>query len=96
MVHQLPGTTLIHASKTRSSYDREAKLDWDKVCGVKLPPWEEMVTGAILGVVELVDCLPASSVAASPWVEGPVCSVLAKPRAFAEPVAWRRLNPHAA
>jgi hypothetical protein len=83
------GPLLIHASKTRSSYDREAKLDWLKVYGVELPRWEEMPTGGLLGIVDLVDCLPVNQTVLSPWVEGPVCWVLAKPRPFPEAVAYR-------
>jgi hypothetical protein len=83
------GPLLIHASKTRSSYDREAKLDWLKVYGVALSRWEDLVTGAIVGVVDLVDCLPASQVSPSRWVEGPVCWVLENPRSFPEAVPYR-------
>jgi hypothetical protein len=83
------GPLLIHASKTKSSYDREARLDWLKVYGVELPKWEELVAGAILGVVELVDCLQVSGVGPSRWVEGPVCWVLADPRAYAAPISFR-------
>ncbi len=86
------GPLLIHASKTRSSYDREPRLDWGKVYGVALPKWEELVTGAIVGVVELVDCLPVASVPTSPWVEGPVCWLVANPIAFTEPVPWRGMQ----
>ena len=80
---------MIHASKTRSSYDREAQVDWLKVYGVVIPKWQEMVVGAIVGVVELVDCLPVSGVEPSTWVEGPVCWVLANPRAFTDPALYR-------
>jgi hypothetical protein len=83
------GPFLIHASKTRSSYDREARLDWSKLYGVALPKWEELVVGAIVGVVEVVECLPASQVDPGPWVEGPVCWILANPRAFSNPKALR-------
>ena len=83
------GPLLIHASKTRSSYDREAQIDWEKVYGVALPPWDELMFGALVGVVELVDCLPVSQVTASPWVEGPVCWVMSNPRAFTSPVPLR-------
>jgi hypothetical protein len=38
-----------------------------------VPKWEELAIGAIVGMVELVDCLPASRVDSSPWVEGPMC-----------------------
>ncbi len=83
------GPLLIHASKTRKSYDSLAELDWEKVYGVELPKWEELVTGSLVGVVEVVDCLPASEATPSPWVQGPMCWVLANPRAFTEPVAYR-------
>ena len=86
------GPLLIHASKTRSSYDREAQLDWEKLYGVALPPWEELVIGALLGVVELVDCLPASRVDQSPWVEGPACWVLRNPLAFTKPISLRGMQ----
>jgi hypothetical protein len=80
---------VVHASKTRSSYDREARLDWSQVYGVELPKWEELVVGAIVGVVELVDCLPVSRVEPSPWVEGRICWVLSNPRSFADPALYR-------
>jgi hypothetical protein len=83
------GPLLIHASKTKTSYDREAKLDWLKVYEVDLPTWEELTVGALVGVVELVDCLPVSQVAPSPWVEGPVCWVLANPRLFSGNLPYR-------
>jgi len=86
------GPLLIHASKTRSSYDREAKLDWLKLYGVALRRWEELTAGALVGVVDLVDCLPVAQVATSPWVEGPVCWVLANPRPFPNPVLWRGMQ----
>ena len=83
------GPLLIHTSKKKATYDREAKHDWLKLYGVVLPPWHELPTGAIVGVVKLVDCLQASQVDPSPWVEGPVCWVLANPRSFSEPVPYR-------
>ena len=86
------GQLLIHASKTRSSYDREAKVDWPNVSGVALPQWEELVVGPLVGVVELVDCLHVSGVDPSPWVEGPECWVLTNPRPFTNPVPWRGMQ----
>jgi hypothetical protein len=59
---------------------------------VALPRWEEIVVGAIVGVEELVDCVPVSSVAASPWLEGPMCWVLANPRMFPEALAMRGMQ----
>jgi ASCH domain len=86
------GPLLIHASKTRSSFDREALIDWVKVYGVALPPWELMPTGGLIGIVDLVDCLPVNQTVLSPWVEGPVCWVLANPRPFPETVALRGMQ----
>src|SRR5580704_17656926 len=70
------GPLLIHASKARSSYDRGAQIDWAQAYGVASPPWEGLVVGALVGVVDLVECLRASQGTANPLVEGPVCWVL--------------------
>jgi hypothetical protein len=51
-----------------------------------------MAVGSLVGVVELVDCLPASLVYPSPWVEGPVCWLLSNPRPFPEAVALRGMQ----
>ena len=86
------GPILVHASKSRASYDREKKLDWKALYGVDLPPWEELITGAIVGVVDVVDCVsPTSSraIRLNPWTEGPVCWVLANPRPLPKPVPFR-------
>ena len=86
------GPLLIHASKSRASYDREMQLDWKALYGVDLPPWEELVTGAVVGMVDVVDCVsPTSSraIRLNPWTEGPVCWVLANPRSLPQPVPFR-------
>jgi hypothetical protein len=81
------GPLLIHASKSRRSYDREAALYWPGRYGVALPAWDDLPTGVVVGIVDLVDCLPP--VGLGPWAEGPVCWVLARPRAFSVPVPFR-------
>jgi ASCH domain len=81
------GPLLIHASKSRRSYDREAALYWPSRYGVDLPAWDELPAGAIVGIVDLVDCLPPAGL--GPWAEGPVCWVFARPRTFAVPVPFR-------
>ena len=86
------GPILVHASKSRVSFDREKTLDWKALYGVDLPPWEELVTGAVVGVVDVVDCVsPTSSraIRLNPWTEGPVCWVLANPRPLPQPVPFR-------
>lgn len=48
--------------------------------GVRVPPIEGLKFGAIIGAVELVDCVQSHS---SRWFEGPVGLVLANPIQFA-------------
>lgn len=86
------GPLLIHASKSRASYDREKLFDWRGVYGVEMPPWESLVTGAIIGVADLVDCVPIGQVRPTPWTEGPWCWVLENPQTFAEPIPFRGMQ----
>ncbi|MBL8191839.1 MAG: ASCH domain-containing protein [Acidobacteria bacterium] len=58
---QLRGTIAIHASKglTRAEYKADVKRlprRWQK----EIPAFEEMTRGAIVGVVDLVDCVAES------------------------------------
>jgi len=50
---------------------------------------EWLIFGALLGVVELVDCGPVSQHAGNPWAFGPICWELAKPRPLAKPVPYK-------
>lgn len=90
------GPLLIHASKSKTSYEAQDRNDWRERYGVELPEWDSMVTGAILGVVELASCArlddPDLSGQQRAWLyahrfaEGPVCWVLKNARAFTEPI----------
>ena len=51
--------------------------------GVHAPEEAELVLSAIIGIVELIDCVESSR---SKWFEGPFGLVLAKPRALKTPV----------
>lgn len=51
------GPLLIHAAKSQTTYNAQDLERWKKWFGVCLPPWSELVTGAIVGVVEVVDCV---------------------------------------
>jgi hypothetical protein len=73
---------------------------WENRFGVRLPLWAELATGAVIGVVKLVDCVrpmwAAPERAEAPglgecrWAEpGSWCWVLANPRPFAKPVPYR-------
>jgi len=99
------GPLLIHASKSRRSSDAWLADEWRERFGLDRPPWEELPTGVLVGVVELVACLPlaewrewhaagdprATHVEAmtSPWAEGPWCWVLAEPKALEEVKPWK-------
>src|SRR5829696_3543555 len=52
------GPLLIHAARSRKSYNRQDAAQWPALYGVELPAWTELTTGAILGVVEVIDCVP--------------------------------------
>jgi hypothetical protein len=89
------GPLLVHAGKSRRWYDAEDPEDWKEAYGVELPRWELMATGAVVGVVELVDCVRPALDYFLPgrgpcvWAEGPWCWVLERPRAFPAPVPLR-------
>jgi hypothetical protein len=91
------GPLLIHASKSRASYDRQRPADW-AMAGLILPSWEDLTKGAILGVVDVIDCVQKERDYFLPghgpniWVEGPWLWVLANPRAFENPVPFRGLQ----
>jgi ASCH domain len=90
------GLLLIHAAKSRVSYDRQDAKAWRERYGVELPPWESLTTGAIIGVVEVVDCVRVGAggdvgrFGNSEWaVEGGYGWVLANARAFAVTLPFR-------
>jgi hypothetical protein len=93
------GPLLIHASKSRRSYDRLDANAWERRFGVILPPWEELVKGAIVGIVEVVDCVrtvgtrvgcnQVPGLGECLWAEPDAwCWVLTNPRACAVPVPF--------
>jgi hypothetical protein len=53
-----------------------------------LPPWDELDFGALIGIVDVVDCLPLAEVAADPFAVGPWCWMLANARRI-KPVPFR-------
>ncbi|MDP3737505.1 MAG: ASCH domain-containing protein [Hyphomonadaceae bacterium] len=82
------GTLAIHAGRAS---DDDAFFDFVAQRGlastVKLvrADSEGLVRGAVIGIVDLVDCVERST---SPWFEGPFGFVLANPRLL-EPVSCR-------
>jgi hypothetical protein len=71
---------LIHAGKSRSRIGDYGEGE---------PSESSLVFGAILGRVELVDCVRVERVAGQPFAEGPWCWILRNPVAFDEPVPYR-------
>jgi hypothetical protein len=77
------GPLVLHASKSR----RNVGGDFTRLLP-GLPPWEQLPYGALVGVVELVDCVPVHEVADDSFAEEPWCWVLARPRVI-DPVSFR-------
>ncbi len=82
------GPLVIHAAKSRASYNRQDVGAWYRLHGQTLPDWEDLTKGALLGIVEVVDCVRVADAPRSLWVEGPWCWVLANPRPFAKPILY--------
>jgi hypothetical protein len=79
------GPLFIHAGKSRRFR-----------CELRgLPPWDSLVFGALVGVVEVVGCVSFDELKdgslferRSEWAEGPWCWLLRNPRAF-DPIPYR-------
>ncbi len=86
------GPLLVHAGKSRAYLDCEKPSDWQRRYGKCFRP-EELHFGFVLGVVDLIGCLPYRpgdlGCHHSPWAEGPWCFVLEKPRALPFPYPLR-------
>lgn len=91
------GPLAIHASKTRASYDAQDPATWLSLFGLELPPWESLAAGALVGVMDLVDCVQVPvgvggyipGRGKSAWAQGPWLWVVENPRPLAEPVPCR-------
>jgi hypothetical protein len=74
------GPLLIHAGKSRSRLGHYGPGEPDHL---------HLDFGTIIGVVELVDCIPVAQVRDQPFAEGPWCWILENPRPLAQPIPWR-------
>ena len=89
----LPQRIYVHAGKTSDvnpgPYSRTQSDIMDllnpgqQVCFLKAKPWP---LGAIIGELDIVDCVPESF---SDWFEGPYGLVLANPVAYSEPIPYK-------
>ena len=77
------GPLVIHAGKSMA-WDEHGRQFLAKM-GLRVP--ERLPLGAIVGVVDLVDCVRVEDLARSAWASGPFCWVLSNPRKVA-PMAW--------
>ena len=80
------GQLLIHASKSRRLLTGDYRA---LVPGLRGLPTDQLPFGALVGVVELVDCVPFRQVAGDPFAEGPWCWLLADPRPLPALVPWK-------
>lgn len=88
------GRVAIHASKTMTRDDYEGCLAtchhisriWPFPPDLALPRRADLTFGALIGTVEIVDCVASST---SPWFFGEFGFVLREPRLFQQPIPWR-------
>jgi ASCH domain len=80
------GPILIHAARSRFHLTGTAPEVWHAAGLVGLPDFDRLAFGAVIGTVELVDCLPLAEVRGQDFAEGPVCWVLKDPRPLRDPV----------
>ena len=73
---RLRGTIAVHAG---FNYEKAAELPR----GVRIPPEDEIIRGAIIGTVDVIDVVDRHR---SKWFEGPFGFVLQNPRPLAKPV----------
>lgn len=59
---------------------------WPERYGIACPDPDSLAFGAVIGSVEVVDCVPSGKMEGDPWVIGPWCWVLANPVPLASPV----------
>jgi len=78
---KIRGRVAIHAAKTPNHNDL-ARL---RRRGIPVPDMADLPRGALVGSVEIVDCVSESP---SPWFTGPFGFLLRDPRPLAESIPW--------
>lgn len=76
------GPLLIHAGKSRLRLWPGMENEFEGFPGV-----DRLAFGAIIGRVELIDCVPLSAVARHRFAEGPYCWLFRDAKAFG-PIPW--------
>jgi hypothetical protein len=79
------GRVAIHAASgmTRAEYEDGYESIKSIKPRLKIPAYEDMARGAIIGTVEIIDCVEDSD---SPWFRGKYGFVLARPKKLSEPI----------
>lgn len=79
------GRVAIHASAgmTRAEYEEDCKSIHKRKPNIKIPAYEDMARGAIIGTVEIIDCVEDSK---SIWYTGYIGFVLKRPKKLPEPI----------
>jgi hypothetical protein len=82
---RIRGRIAIHAAQgmTREEYERGCTYIKRIKPRAKIPPYEDLERGEILGTVEIVDSIQDSG---SPWFEGEYGFVLSHPKKLPEPI----------
>jgi hypothetical protein len=79
------GPLLIHAARSLAEF--ADNRDYSRLMP-ELPPLEDIPFGMILGIVDVIDCVPFEEVVGDPFAEGPWCWITENPRPI-EPVPFR-------
>jgi len=75
------------AGMTRAEYEDGCKSILKRKPKLKIPAYEELVRGAIVGTVEIVDCVEKSN---SSWhAKKQIGFVLAHPKKLSDPIAYK-------
>lgn len=81
------GQLAIHAGKSEKWIEPYLFNQTNPYPRVAIIP--ELVFGAIIGTVDLVDCVPLEKVEGQPYAGGPWCWILENPRPLSEPIPWK-------
>jgi ASCH domain len=79
------GRVAIHAAvgMTREEYENGCEYIKSINRRIKIPAYEDLARGAMIGTVEILDCVRGSN---SLWFEGEYGFVLARPKKLPEPI----------
>lgn len=84
------GPLAIHASKSRAEVAPPGMRELLADERTEVPPSESLTYGAIVAIVDLVDCVRAEELpaefAGDPFAAGPFCWILANPKPLATPI----------